>query len=558
MPCHVITALVACVAVTRCLSSSTQSATPSVTCSGRGIHALFGQAVRDRLLVKEEGPCGLKGFREQNGSLSLYSRYDSCYTHTEGDLVALTVGVQLVSGHQWYKVDISCVLPKKLTMKPSSKMISDQCTIRRTLRVPCGQQSVSKSSCLKLGCCYDSRDSACYHQLNACSLDGHFVFSVSATDFFPPLNPGSLMVKGQPQCTPVIATPEVAIFKFGVTECGSQMSVDGVVVNYEVDVVEKMKSETAPFSLHVLCHYSGSAHLHSGYHAVDPPKPSPAFAEGVVNVQMRLAKDDSFTSFFPLDELPLNLPLRESVYVEVSISLPFPDPSLSLRLRDCYAYPASRHSLWPLLHDGCPNMFDDVPSTVLVGEKLGVAAQVHRFDVKTFVFLNPETGKLTIEEIYISCWVEICSQEAACTQYCSTLASDTRRGRRESDSISQLVSLGPIQLAHEDAFLLEDSLSQHIDSGNQSLYGLAVISAMLLGLIFAILVWSVVRKRHQRSQKAVIANRAYTVIEMCSLIGPLAVWPNLGATFALGDFNPSFLILLLLHFIFSLLLSLLC
>lgn len=62
--------------------------------------------------------------------------------------------------------------------------------------------------------------------------------------------------------------------------------------------------------------------------------------------------DASFTSFFPEDQLPLTLPLREAAYVEISIGQPSPDPTLSLRVRDCFAYPASRHSVWTLLYDG--------------------------------------------------------------------------------------------------------------------------------------------------------------------------------------------------------------
>uniref|UniRef100_A0A0E9R478 ZP-C domain-containing protein n=1 Tax=Anguilla anguilla TaxID=7936 RepID=A0A0E9R478_ANGAN len=78
---------------------------------------------------------------------------------------------------------------------------------------------------------------------------------------------------------------------------------------------------------------------------------------------MRIAKDASFTSFFPEDQLPLTLPLRKSAYVEVSIAQPSPDPTLSLRVQDCFAYPVSRHSVWMLLYDGCPNPLDHMKSS---------------------------------------------------------------------------------------------------------------------------------------------------------------------------------------------------
>lgn len=67
---------------------------------------------------------------------------------------------------------------------------------------------------------------------------------------------------------------------------------------------------------------------------------------------MILLPDASFTSFYPEDQLPLTLPLRKPAFVEVSIGQPSPDPTLSLHVRDCFAYPASRHSVWTLLYAG--------------------------------------------------------------------------------------------------------------------------------------------------------------------------------------------------------------
>lgn len=135
--------------------------------------------------------------------------------------------------------------------------------------------------------------------------------------------------------------------------------------------------------------------------------------------------DASFTSFFPEDQLPLSLPLREAAYVEVAIAQPSPDPTLSLRVRDCFAYPASRHSVWTLLYDGwvsavcmqgmlarlqfllfsslcrCPNPLDNMRSSVPVDNqgKTASHSQVRRFDVKTFAFVDPHTGHPSMEEV---------------------------------------------------------------------------------------------------------------------------------------------------------------
>lgn len=56
-------------------------------------------------------------------------------------------------------------------------------------------------------------------------MDGHFVFSVKATDTDPPITPSSLIVKDQPQCFPEVTTPDTAVFKIGVTDCGAKKKV---------------------------------------------------------------------------------------------------------------------------------------------------------------------------------------------------------------------------------------------------------------------------------------------------------------------------------------------
>lgn len=67
----------------------------------------------------------------------------------------------------------------------------------------------------------------------ACSLDGNFVFSVEVTD----INPGNLTVKGHPECRPVVSTADTAVFKIGVTECGTKKKVMLFVHRFEIELV---------------------------------------------------------------------------------------------------------------------------------------------------------------------------------------------------------------------------------------------------------------------------------------------------------------------------------
>lgn len=135
-----------------------------------------------------------------------------------------------------------------------------ECNVDKSLWIHCGHQSISSDACNKLGCCYDAYALTCFYKLNgkcgnsptyeavlqliyeetinmqntlqpvfslypACSLDGHFVFTVKATDTHPPIDPSSLVIKDQPHCLPVVTTPDMAVFKIGVMECGAKMKV---------------------------------------------------------------------------------------------------------------------------------------------------------------------------------------------------------------------------------------------------------------------------------------------------------------------------------------------
>ncbi|XP_047214020.1 zona pellucida sperm-binding protein 4-like [Girardinichthys multiradiatus] len=445
---------------------NTQQALPTVTCSVRGIKAMFGPMVKNNLHVRDvsgttipllnsKGSCGVRVGKDKNQNLAFFSRFDSCYARIEGNKVVIPLLVQLTGENRWIRVNISCPLIKRRSEMAQPTSSVGDCEADKFLRLDCGHQSITRSACQKLGCCYDAHTSACYYRLNACSLDGHFVFTVKATDTHPPIDPSNLVVKDQPHCLPVVSTPDTAVFKMGVMECGAKMKKDGELVIYEVEVEElnTKRERHASFNLHVACEYKEldlkrAKDLRSLYTVTNPPA---AVAQGTIRVQMRLATDASFTTFFPEDQLPLKLPLRETVNVEISIVPPSPDPTLSLHVRDCFAYPVSKHSVWTLLHDGCPNPLDNMRSSVPVDNQgeTTTHSQVRRFDVKTFAFLDPDTGKPSVEKMYFFCWVEICTEDIDCTQRCTIISSDAEGRRRRATPTShhvQLISLGPLQL----------------------------------------------------------------------------------------------------------------
>uniref|UniRef100_A0A8C8DX15 Zona pellucida sperm-binding protein 4-like n=1 Tax=Oryzias sinensis TaxID=183150 RepID=A0A8C8DX15_9TELE len=334
-----------------------------------------------------------------------------------------------------------CILNKISTPPPA---FPGECIVEKSLQIQCGHQVIKEDACTKLGCCYNTRTASCYYRLNgnvfSCSLDGHFVFTVKAVDTHPPIDPSSLVIKDQPQCLPTITTPDVAVFKIGVQDCGAKMKVRQLITVFVF------------FSLQVECEYEESdliraKDLRSFYTVTNPP---PVVAQGTIKVQMRIATGNgkchnaSFTAFIPEDQLPLTVPLRKAVNVEISIAQPSPDPTLFLRVRDCFAYPTSKHSVWTLLHDGCPNPLDNLGSSVPVDEQGGTAShsQVRRFDVKTFAFMDPNTGHPSSEEV-----CGTCSNHDTVVYFYKHNSSEGERQRRQTKLSThqlQLVSFGPL------------------------------------------------------------------------------------------------------------------
>ncbi|XP_077590610.1 zona pellucida sperm-binding protein 4-like [Stigmatopora nigra] len=443
------------------LSQRQRLVSPRVICSQTGIKAMFGSKVSSNMRVRDktgatlmvpqmDNSCGAKMGSWNNQRLLFFSTYDGCYAQVKGSKVVVPLQVQLAGENGWFSINITCPLMKRpsLRITPMPTKFHGKCSIRKDLRVKCGQQTTSPDSCSNEGCCYDATDQFCYHRLDSCSLDGHFVFAVKSNE-----NPRNIAVKDQPRCVPLITTSDTAVFKIPVTDCGVKTKVNEDDVIYELELEEvpdPRRTNHSSFRLQVECKYSALEARHIvNLHSYAVTNPPPVIALGTFRLQMRIATDASFTTFFPKDQLPVMLPLRETLYLEISFAPPSPDPELSLHVRDCFAYPASRHSVWTLLNDGCPNHLDDSRSSTPVDHqgKIYSHSQVRRFDVKTFAFLKE--GQPSVEEIYFYCWVEICTKNVDCSQRCSIISPQSERPRREASPEAfptQLLSLGPLLL----------------------------------------------------------------------------------------------------------------
>ncbi|XP_066563687.1 zona pellucida sperm-binding protein 1-like [Amia ocellicauda] len=138
-----------------------------------------------------------------------------------------------------------------------------------------------------------------------------------------------------------------------------------------------------------------------------------------MGVQLRIAKDASYSQFYPQFHRPLRLLLGKPLYLEVRLLSP-PDPSLVLLVHYCLAYPPSAQAAWVLLYDGCPNPLDEQHSSTLHTLR-GPPLFRHRrrFHIQAFQFLKPGPPSDSEEEVYFMCSTEVCSpSQGPCVEGC--------------------------------------------------------------------------------------------------------------------------------------------
>ncbi|MGH0152602.1 UNVERIFIED_CONTAM: hypothetical protein FKN15_074108 [Acipenser sinensis] len=244
--------------------------------------------------------------------------------------------------------------------------------------------------------------------------------------FSPEVNPASLALAGDQSCLPVVCTPDYAIFKFPVTGCGTRTFVVGETRVYLAEVQSLIQrrqwtyglvTSDRPFSLLVECRYSKGNVASTGFLVKTPTALRPAPHLGVFQVQLQIAKDGTFSQFYPSSSLPVSLLLGSRVYLELRLINPT-DPSLVLLVHYCIAYPRSSSAVWVLLYQGCPNVLDYGSSASLhVDGQPPHTKFRRRFSLRIFQFLS--SGLALDEEISFMCSTEVCSpDQRVCNEGC--------------------------------------------------------------------------------------------------------------------------------------------
>ncbi|KAM6974351.1 zona pellucida sperm-binding protein 4-like [Tautogolabrus adspersus] len=321
--------------------------------------------------------------------------------------------------------------PSKKCSNPTIPSKAQNCAVPTGEQLPCGQMGMSPSDCENMGCCVSST-STCFYPMDECTGDQHFVFAIRFNSASAAVDPTKLVIPASPNCKPVIVNDKVAIFKFKVTECGARAYMVGETKVYlaEVQTIVQAQSlkygvitRSDPLRFMVECRYGKSGGTSQslasiGYMVKTPSSslPSAIVSSGLYGVQLRIAKDSTYSSYLPTDNVPLSLLLGKPVYLELRLKSPTPDAVILVNY--CVAYPRSAKNALVLVFEGCANPYDPNVSILKVSD-LPKNRHQRRFVVNAFQFMDQKTNKYLEEEIYFMCSAEVCrTEEKTCVERC--------------------------------------------------------------------------------------------------------------------------------------------
>ncbi|XP_051783399.1 zona pellucida sperm-binding protein 4-like isoform X10 [Erpetoichthys calabaricus] len=349
--------------------------------------------------------------------------------------------------------------------------VTERCTMANHEKLPCGgSSSITQADCEANNCCYDlsSSTSPCYYADDVtvqCTLDGQFVVVVSENVTLPPLDLGSIQLVDS-SCSPVTSLSSFVVYQFPVSACGSTVQVSGGNVTYQNTMSAAITVRSGPegsitrdsvYKLFFQCTYLGSQDVQVEAEVYTVAPPLPVVEQGPFDLELVIATDSSYGSYYVDADYPVTKTLRDPVAVEVHI-MNRTDPNLVLTLGDCWVTPGpstSSQPQWSLLVNGCPYTGDNyLTSLVTVDSTSGLVYPSHykRFVFEMFAFVDPVAQKALAEKIFIYCVAAACYPSATdpCTQTCPS-----RRSGRAVDKLARIASSRKNVLLHSGPVVME-------------------------------------------------------------------------------------------------------
>ncbi|CAN9507880.1 unnamed protein product [Ophioblennius macclurei] len=289
----------------------------------------------------------------------------------------------------------------------------------------------------------------------------------------PNLNP-SLLSLNDKSCGPVVSDDRFAQFSFDADSCGTTRTFFDNYMLYENEITLRQDHSRLPrktpydpeYRQKISCYYLVNKTEMLAY-SYEPRTydPKAEIGLGQLMVQMWLAHDSSYKTFYQAEDYPVTKLLRQPLYFEVAL-MQSADPQLELFLHNCWAtLQEDRTSLpsWDIIVDTCENP-EDVSATlfhpVAVDARVEFPAHIKRFSMKMFTFIKDD--QVLKDQIYVHCDAVICDKnspaEGICKGQCVSQTGrknlkyygvkGSRRQRRDS-SQERHISSGPIHLVSQ-------------------------------------------------------------------------------------------------------------
>ncbi|XP_019149444.2 zona pellucida sperm-binding protein 4 [Corvus cornix cornix] len=429
--------------------------------------------------LQNDSDCGLLVSGTPDGSRKVLVSYAGCYVFEWDGNYLILVGLEGTDAdgqkvlHE--ETLLRCPVDLPALDAPSSTVCS---AVPSQDRLLCASLPISQGDCEAQGCCYDPRDRVkpCYfgNTVTAhCTPDGQFSIAVSRDVTLPPVALDSVqLASGQGTgCVPVLKNNAFVVYQFPLSACGTTFQVTGDQAIYENELVASRDVKTGSFGsvtrdsifrLHVRCSYSisGSSIPLSARVFTLPPLPAVS-QPGPLSLELRVASDGSYTSYYTDSDYPVVKTLRDPVYAEVKL-LQRTDPDLILVLHHCWATPSTnpqQQLQWPILVNGCPYAGDNyqtqlMPQSFTSG--LLFPSHYQRFTLYTFTFVDSTSQEKLSGLVYLHCSASVCHQSVQ--ESCTTTCPARVRGKRSAEhpfqeGTSHVSSKGPV-------IFLQDELRQ--------------------------------------------------------------------------------------------------
>ncbi|NXP50522.1 ZP4 protein, partial [Heliornis fulica] len=420
-------------------------------------------------VLQNDSDCGIWIVGTPDGSRKVLASYTSCYVFEWDDNYHMLVGIEGAdaAGQKFIheKKLFKCSVDLPALDAPSSSVCS---AVLIQDRLPCESLPISQGDCEVRGCCYDPRDRVkpCYFGSTVtahCTPDGQFSVAISRDVTQPPLILDSVQLASgrSTGCVPVVKNNAFVVYQFPLSACGTTFQVAGDQAIYENELVALRNVKTgslgsvtrdSTFRLHVRCSYSITGSFIPLSVQVFTVPPPPAVSQpGLLSLELRIASDRSYTSYYTDSDYPVVKTLRDPVYAEVKI-LQRTDPDLVLVLHHCWATPSvnpQQKLQWPVLVDGCPYAGDNyqtqlVPLSLISG--LLFPSHYQRFILYTFTFVDSTSQEMLSGLVYLHCSASVChrSVQESCTITCLARARGKRSAQHLQDDASHVSSKGPV------------------------------------------------------------------------------------------------------------------